>query len=186
MSVDRMDALLDNLGDNFDANGNIQGIFPEVGFTCNGSIRSWGFGAKGHNWYIELQIWRPTGNGVYTKVGYTTIVATEEGNLYETRLSSPLAFQAGDVLGYYQPQISRSRLRLRFELDGRYPQVAYYYTGVTSPASELDVRSRTSNSRYQIMVNVVTGESSFVPYIMSSALTCVTVIQILQIVGVAL
>ena len=36
------------------------------------------------------------------------------------------------------------------------------------------------------MVNVVTGESSFVPYIMSSAFTCVTVIQILQIVGVAL
>ena len=23
--------------------------------------------------YIELQIWRPTGNGVYTEVGYTTI-----------------------------------------------------------------------------------------------------------------
>ena len=168
MSVDRIDALLDNLGDIYDANRNIQGIFPKVGFTCNGSIQSWVFGARyeGHNRYIELQIWRPTGNGVYTKVGYTTIDATEVANLYEYPLSSPLAFQAGDVLGYYQPQISRSQLRLRFERGGRYPQLAYY-TGMTSPASELDIRSRTSNSQYQIMVTVVTGESSFVPYIHS-------------------
>ena len=51
-----------------------------------------GFGARyeGHNRYIELQIWRPTGNGVYTKVGYTTIDATEEANLYEySSLLSP-------------------------------------------------------------------------------------------------
>ena len=187
MSVDRMDALVGNLGNNFNANGNAQGIFPEVGFTCNGSIQSWVFGARyeGHeDQSIELQIWRPTGNGVYTKVGNTTIFTTEVGDLYETRLFSPLDFQAGDVLGYYQPKLSRTQLRLRFELNGRYPQLAYYYASVTSPASEL--RSRTSNSEFQIMVTVVTGESSFVPYIMSSALTCVTVIQILQIVGVAL
>ena len=185
MSLDRIDALVGNLGNNFDANGNIQGIFPEVGFTCNGSIQSWVFGARYevHNQLIELQIWRPTGNGVYTKVGYTTIVANEVANLYEARLSSPLAFQAGDVLGYYQPELSQTQLRLRFEEEGRDGQLAYFYTGVTSPASELDVRSRTSNSQYQIMVTVVTGESSFVPYII---LTCVTAIQILQIVGVAL
>ena len=188
MSVDRFDALLDNLGNNFDSTGNVQGIFPEVGFTCNGSIQSWVFGARyeGHDRYIELQIWRPTGNGVYTKVGYTTIFATAVGNLYETRLSSPLAFQAGDVLGYYQPELNQTQLRLRFEQDGRDGQLAFFYASVISPASELDVRSRDSNSRFQILVNVVTGESSFVPYIMSSALTCVTVIQILQIVGVAL
>ena len=189
MSVDRMDALVRNLGNNFNASGNVQGIFPEVGFTCNGNIQSWVFGARyeGHeDQSIELQIWRPTGNGVYTKVGNTTIFTTEEGNLYETRLSSPLAFQAGDVLGYYQPELSQTKLRLRFERDGRYPQLAYFYPGATSPASELDISSRTSNSEFQIMVTVVTGESSFVPYIMSSVLTCVTVIQILQIVGVAL
>ena len=174
------------MGDLFDANGNIQGIFPEVGFTCNGSIQSWVFGAtyEGHeDQSIELQIWRPTGNRVYTKVGNTAIFTTEIRNLYETPLSSPLAFQAGDVLGYYQPEPSQSQLRLRFEKEGRDGQLAYFDASVTSPASELDVRSRTSNSQYQIMVTVVTGESSFVPYII---LTCVTAIQILQIVGVAL
>ncbi|CAI8024209.1 hypothetical protein GBAR_LOCUS14077 [Geodia barretti] len=159
MSVDRMDALLGNTGRTMDS-GNFQGIFPEVSFTCNGSIQRWVLGAKweGHDEeYIELQIWRPSGDGVYTKVGYTTIIVNGPAALYEYPVSPPLAFQAGDVLGYYQPQPSRSQLRVQLEQEGREPQLGYYYSGPTSPASVLNILpGSVSDDRFQILVNVVT------------------------------
>ena len=114
MSVDRMDALLGNLGETF-IDSNYQGLFPEVGFTCSGRLVAWVFGAhwQGHSQaFTELQIWRPVGeDGVYTKVGSTTIMTSEnQTDLYHYPLSSPLAFQAGDVFGYYQPPSDRSQL----------------------------------------------------------------------------
>ena len=154
-----MDALLRNIRDTTDR-GNIQGIFPEVDFTCNGSLQGWVLGARweGHEEYIELQIWRPSGDGVYTKVGYTTIIVNGPAKLYEYPLSTPLAFQAGDVLGYYQPEGSRSQLRLQFEHMGRQPQPGYYFT-LTSPASGVVniPPGAVSNDRFQTLVNVVTG-----------------------------
>ena len=159
MSVDRMDELLGNIRDTIDG-GNYQGIFPEVSFTCNGSIQRWVLGAKweGHEEFTELQIWRPSGDGVYTKVGYTTIIVNEPAALYEYPVSPPLAFQAGDVLGYYQPEPSRSQLRVRFEREGREPQLGYHYYGPTSPASVLNILpGSVSDDQFQILVNVVTG-----------------------------
>ena len=159
MSVDRMDALLGNIRDPIDSSFT-QAIFPEVSFTCNGSIQRWVLGARweGHEEYIELQIWRPTGDGVYTKVGYTTIIVNEQEELYEYGVSPPLAFQTGDVLGYYQPEPSRSQLRVRFEQEGREPQLVYFYSDPTSPAIVLNITARTvSNDIFQILVNVVTG-----------------------------
>ena len=54
---------------------------------------------------IELQIWRPgSEDGVFFKVGSTTIVTEEsQTELYQCPLASPMTFQSGDVLGYYQP-----------------------------------------------------------------------------------
>ena len=82
-------------------------VVPKINFTCSGSIQSWVFGAQ---WeentgsYTELQIWRPgSENGVSTKVWSTTIMTEENTTgLYSHTLSSPLPFQAGDVLGYYK------------------------------------------------------------------------------------
>ena len=153
-----MDRLLGNLGSAFAASS-FQGIFPEVGFTCSGSIRTWVLGAE---WVAEddslteLQIWRPVGRGrVYTLVGKTPIRTVEsDSRLYEYNLSSPLAFQPGDVLGYYQP--SASRLRMMFEQNGREPQCGYYYT--TGPATELDTLQFGPLCVFKIFVDVVTGE----------------------------
>ena len=162
MSVDRMDDLLGNDG-SLIRGENYQGIFPEVGFTCSGSIEGWVFGAQwvGGNdrEFTELQIWRPTGNGAYTKVGNTTIITDRiNSEFYEYPLSSPLDFQAGDVLGYYQPHSSQSQLRLRFEDGGRRKnQTGYYYMG-SSPASDLYLPWGAMSTRYQILVNVITSE----------------------------
>ena len=164
MSVDRMDDILDNEGDLFPGFPNNQAIFPEVNFTCSGSIQSWVFGAQ---WegntvsYTELQIWRPgSEDGVYSKVGNTTIMTEEprtEHSLYQYSLSSPLTFQAGDVLGFYQPEPSRSQLTLIGEGEARGRQLGYYHYPTPSAASQLNISVR-GDDRYQIFINAVTGE----------------------------
>ena len=169
MTIDRMDELLGNIGSRIREGGNYQGIFPDVSFTCSGSIKSWVFGAEfgGGNLFPELQIWRPTGDdGVYTKVGNITVMvdSINSSGISEYPLFSPLTFQTGDVLGYYQPNIYLSQLRLLLELNGREPQRGYYYYR-TSPASELDILSGASRSTaFQILVDVVTGNNSLLYY----------------------
>jgi hypothetical protein len=108
--------------------------------------------------FIELQIWRLTGDGVYTKVGYTTINTTRSNSeLYEYPLSSPLPFQAGDVLGYYQPEPSLSQSSLLLVRDRRENQLEYLYSR-TSPANSLNINSGNRSSTFQLFVNIVTGK----------------------------
>ena len=172
MSVDRMDDILGNEGTVFASfPNNHQAIFPEVTFTCSGSIHSWVFGAQpsegNTDSYTELQIWRPDSeNGVYSKVGSTTIMTEESPTprliprptlFYHDPLSSPLTFQAGDVLGFYQPEPSRSQLRLLGEGEARGRQLGYYYLNTTNAASQLNI-SVPGDDRYQVFINAVTGE----------------------------
>ena len=116
MSLDRMNAVLRNYGpdDLITYQGSFQAIIPGINFTCSGNILSWKFAAE---WQenapalTELQIWRSSGDGSYTKVGSTTIMTEESATrLYQYPLSSPLPFQAGDILGYFM-----SQLTLQFE-----------------------------------------------------------------------
>ena len=158
-----MDALLRNFGYTFKED-DFQGIFPEVGFTCSGRLVTWVFGAE---WegntqsFTELQIWRPVGDdGVYTKVGSTTIDTPQNRtHLYHYPLSSPLAFQAGDVLGYYQPSFTESQLRLLYEEgEAGELQLGYYFSKSRSPATDLDIRRGYKSAKYNLFINVVTGE----------------------------
>ena len=115
MSLDRMNKVLDNYVVN--APSDSQAIIPEINFTCNGTIRTWIlFGGQwnGQNVaFIELQIWRSE-NGSYNRDGSTVMNLTESNGtgLYWYHLSHNLTFQAGDILGFYQPHSSQSRLRL--------------------------------------------------------------------------
>ena len=71
-----------------------------------------------HDWYPDLQVWRRTGTNTFNKVGNTTL-RVETGNrdmtYYEYSLLTPLSFQTGDVLGIFQPDMGRNRLRLYFQ-----------------------------------------------------------------------
>ena len=141
-----------------------QGIFPEVGFTCSGQLLGWVFGAQ---WegnsasFTELQIWRPTNDyGVFEKVGSTTIMTTENHTgLYNYSLPSSLAFQAGDVLGYYQPPPSESQLNLFFEKNVQIKlRDGIYFYEPQSPPKVLDIRSGKKYTEYQLFINVLTGK----------------------------
>ena len=89
-----------------------QRVFPNISFTCDGSITKWivGGGTGGSSSPLsEIQIWRRSGVDSYTKVASTQLTAqstTSDTNVYAYVPSSPLGFQKGDILGVYQREDS--------------------------------------------------------------------------------
>ena len=162
MSVDRIGAVLGYYGNVVTSlkDSSVQGVYPEINFTCAGSILSWTFGASWEGntpGLTELQIWRNSGDGSYTKVGSTTIMTEENTTgLYQYPLSSPLPFQARDILGYYQPARSRSQLGLVYENVGS-GQPAYYVTRLDNAPSLFTATELTLDDRYHVLVGVETG-----------------------------
>ena len=135
----------------------VQAIIPGINFACNGSILSWTLAAE---WWgaapelTELQIWRSSGDGSYDKVGSTTIMTEESTTgLYQYPLSSPLPFQAGDILGFF-----RSQLRLQFENVGS--DHLLYFRDQNSAASQFTVSGSSPFDRYHVLISVETGEQS--------------------------
>ena len=150
ISLDRMHAVLGNYGSVVDFDGVAQAIIPGINFTCSGSIESWTFGARWEQStdFIELQIWRPDSeDGSYTKVGNTTINVEEEGqtDLYQYPLSSPLHFQAGDILGYY------CRMTLKFENVGSGHPL--YYTHPESAANQFSIHDSQYTDSYHVLIS---------------------------------
>ena len=134
-----------------------QAIIPEINFTCNGTIRTWIIGGQwrnnGEN-NIELQIWRRNENGLCDKVESSEIHVTERNatGLYWYHLPTHLPFQAGDILGFYQPSQSRLRLRLAVRVDPL--QTVYSRDG--NPDTEFPTTA-SSPSR-NVLVIVETGK----------------------------
>lgn len=160
MSVDRIEHLLGIMGSVSSTNDNRQIVFPEVSFTCTGTIKSWIFGG---GWVDgarvdslpELQIWRLHNDGSFTKVGSTSLAVTKNNTtrLYQHQLSSPLPFQAGDVLGYFQPN---SQLKVLFEINGRGRTLSYDMSSSTPPPV-FSINSQSGERIHQIILYPVTG-----------------------------
>ena len=142
-------------------NTNSQAIIPEINFTCAGSILSWTFGAswEGNTPELtELQIWRSSGDGSYDKVGSTTIMTEENTTgFYQYPLSSPLSFQAGDILGYYQPATSITQLRLRVVSQVDPVQTLRLRSDQTGPASQFTINGSSTSSR-NLLISVETDK----------------------------
>ena len=120
MSLDRMDILLQNHGSVLHSPSISQWIFPTIGFSCSGNIEGWVFGAQPgsemSSSFVELQLWRPNNNGSYSIVGRSLIeMKSKLVQLYELPLRTPMPFQAGDVLGFYQPGETTTQLLILLE-----------------------------------------------------------------------
>ena len=149
--------MLGNYGAGFFLSFSTFSTQVQTNFTCNGSILSWTFGAswEGNTLALtELQIWRSSGDGSYTKVGNTTIM-TEESvtGFYQYPLSSPLPFQAGDILGFFQPATSTSQLGLYHE---GVTTISYRINSLPAPATQFNIAG-TIQHPYQPMIDVETG-----------------------------
>jgi len=100
-----------------------QRIIPHINFTCDGAITKWIVAGRwdedpNNEWYPDIQIWRSTGTNMFTKVVNTTLRVEGGSDIvtyYEYSLTTPLNFQAGDVLGIFQPDRRRNRLRVYFQ-----------------------------------------------------------------------
>ena len=95
-----------------------QYIYPEMKFSCNGSVTKWIYGAIDQNRSTgdlpELQIWRQTGPNSYNKQGSSLVTANISiaPNVYEYYPVIPLEFQEGDIFGVHIPLNSSSQLWL--------------------------------------------------------------------------
>ena len=172
MTLDRIRTLM-NHGDiiQLTVTSQYEALVPGINFTCAGSIYSW-IGAGGwwgdihdEDEFTELQIWRSSGNGSYTKVGGTRIM---EGNithpyegiqLYEYPLSSPLPFQEGDILGFYIPSESIYSSQFRLPLEFRYGHRTYYTIDANSSrANDLSMdHLLESTAKYHPLISAKTG-----------------------------
>ena len=98
-----------------------QRLFPNITFTCNGSITKWIVGAEPSNngqLKPELQIWRRISLDTYTKISFSFLTpnVTSYPNVHEYIPNPPLEFQEGDILGVYQPTTAEE-LRVYYQED---------------------------------------------------------------------
>ena len=97
-----------------------QYLYPEMAFSCNGTITKWIYGAKVTNpishvtMLPELQIWRKIGYSNYMKIGSSTVNGNKKigTKLYMFIPQPPLQFQEGDIFGIYVPNKQNTTLRL--------------------------------------------------------------------------
>ena len=93
-----------------------QYIYPEMRFTCNGTITKWIYGGvqqPSGTMLSELQIWHQLGTDNYSKIGSSLVTANTSivTNLYEFIPQTPLEFQ-GDIFGVQIPQKEQSNSNL--------------------------------------------------------------------------
>ena len=95
-----------------------QRILPSMNFSCSGTISKWTFVARSRNGgnprqYPRFQLWRPDGTGRYRRVYESSITSTLSGQsdftVEEYTPNNPVPFEAGYILGVYQPEPAGSR-----------------------------------------------------------------------------
>ena len=139
-------------------------LFPDITFTCNGSITKWIVGGIADiSQFLnkpELQIWRNTEGTSYSKAKFSQLSNnTLHGSIAEYNLNTPLKFQERDILGIYQPpkQSSAFNLVVYFqEFDGP----ANYVEG-NSPSSTVTLSSPDSYHYPLVTVEISTGTINF-------------------------
>ena len=116
-----------------------QYIYPEMKFSCNGSVIKWIYGAVDQNRVTgdlpELQIWRQTGPNSYNKQGSSLVTGNISiaPNVYEYYPVTPLEFQEGDNFGVHIPEDEDSKLLLYKQRESG-PLNLYIDSVVDSPA----------------------------------------------------
>ena len=95
-------------------------FFPDIGFTCNGSITHIIIGAENgdETELPQIRFWRLSDGGEYEQTGTNYSLVYNDAsttNLRWYNLSQPIQVQNGDVLGIYQPMELNSDLRLYYQ-----------------------------------------------------------------------
>ena len=165
-----MEQVIDNQRDG--AAWDQSAIFPDTSFNCNnGTIRNLTFGASSRSSgtvFPELQLWRPKRrrprrrrSNMYSFVRRITFNESNQifSRIYQLNGTS-IPFEEGDVLGFYQPNESNSRLRIWLAVRMPQPvQTMYRRDGNLSTVFTASGDSLPRNP----MVSVVTGKTVITP-----------------------
>ena len=135
-------------------------LFPDITFTCNGSIVGWRLAAIDHigGGRPELSVWRRNGVNQYVKVAGQRIdscTVSESSRtldastvmIHENILNPPIPFEAGDVLGILFVSNVASYIPLLYNVTGSGGLVSYYRSAQGSPPG--DVFTLTANAVVQ-------------------------------------
>ena len=96
-------------------------VVPEINFTCSGSVQTLIFGTSlrtdgSYTKSPEFQIWRPLQGekNIYQFVDQISVEEQQQvsGQMHQLQGESLLQFEAGDILGFYQPANADSRSQL--------------------------------------------------------------------------
>ena len=141
-------------------------LTPDWNFTCNGSITSVLLGAdiqEGMSLHPQVQIWRRISSIIneFNKVDSREITL-DVGNftpcgLFRYRLTPPVQFQSGDVLGVFQPSQEDSLVRLYYNSNDDSAPVVYRLGYNTSTINIDTTGGVTIRTGEYILLSLVTG-----------------------------
>ena len=128
--------------------------FPDIGFTCNGSITHIIIGAEDQDGtqLPQIRFWRLSGGGEYEKTESSYSLVYDDANDPSTtnlrwyNLSQPMQVQNGDVLGIYQP---KSKMKMESDL------ILYYQKDNGPP--NYDENMKVKNNDYPLL-SVIVGK----------------------------
>ena len=106
-----------------------QRVIPGISFNCSGVITSWTIGAewrtdgRDRDFFPHLQIWRSAScaNNAFVLVGDVELFVAggeerpRDDYVFSGNPDPPLEFEAGDILGIFQPRNSRSRVGVYYD-----------------------------------------------------------------------
>ena len=120
----RAGKITNNTGTNEDSLDGEFRLFTESRFNCSGKMTGLLFvGAvrtgQGRDQYPEIQIWRNTNGGMYTRQGGEEMQLAagdfSPDGVLQYNLTTPISFESEDVLGVYQPPKNASVVRVYYD-----------------------------------------------------------------------
>ena len=155
-----------------------QYLYPEIEFSCNGTVTKWIYGIKTLSRINdlrrpELQIWRQHHSNHYVKVGSSLINTsniTRYSNVYEFTPETTLQFQKGDVFGLHIPFYNQTHFRLYEQLQSGPKNV---YIMASDPLSEINLifQLRPDTNNFPLVAAEISKIMTMMTYIL--ALTCI-------------
>ena len=147
-----------------------QRVIPGINFTCNGTVTTWTIGLQIRQLMSEeelklpeVQIWRKLDEQSNLdlidarSIRASELTSTSYPNVYEFT-PAPLSFQAGDVLGLYQPATANSEVEVYYQFDGG---PVNYVRDVRVFGVQIFSGNEADKDLPLVAVNITTGKEYF-------------------------
>ena len=140
-------------------------LIPDWNFTCNGSITSvlLGVDLQNNQQYPQVQIWRKAGSvsNQLNKVDSREITLAlgnfTTSGVFQYKLTPPMQFQNGDVLGIFQPSQDSSLVRLYYNSNDDTAPVAYRLQDNPQTVNIAATDGLTTRSGEYVLLIPITG-----------------------------